>query len=198
MSWRITSLIGLSNVTNKNASEKIIVIASENPVKIEATRSGFERMFPEDTFVIKTVQVPSGVSDQPMSDLETLTGASHRALKARITIPQANFWIGIEGGIELFQDEMIASAWVVVWNSSKVGRGKTASFTLPMKVAELIRDGKELGEADDIVFGRSNSKQANGAVGILTQDVIDRKALYEQAVVLALIPFKNPGLYSQD
>jgi non-canonical (house-cleaning) NTP pyrophosphatase len=58
-----------------------------------------------------------------------------------------------------------------------------------------VRQGMELGDADDAVFGRSNSKQANGAVGILTGNVIDRAELYEQAVVLALIPFKNPELY---
>ena len=54
----------------------------------------------------------------------------------------------------------------------------------------------ELGEADDIVFGQSNSKQKSGAVGLLTGDIIDRKSLYEEAVVLALIPFKNEELYS--
>ena len=58
-----------------------------------------------------------------------------------------------------------------------------------------MRQGLELGQADDIVFGRSNSKQANGAVGILTDDVIDRAQLYEPAVIFALIPFKNPDLY---
>jgi len=59
-----------------------------------------------------------------------------------------------------------------------------------------VRQGKELGEADDLVFAKENSKQDNGAVGLLTGNVIDRTALYQQAVVLALIPFKNPHLYS--
>ncbi|MEA2092741.1 MAG: DUF84 family protein, partial [Patescibacteria group bacterium] len=55
--------------------------------------------------------------------------------------------------------------------------------------------GKELGEADDIVFQRNNSKQENGAVGILTGDVVDRTKCYTEAVILALIPFKNVNLY---
>jgi non-canonical (house-cleaning) NTP pyrophosphatase len=38
-------------------------------------------------------------------------------------------------------------------------------------------------------------KQANGAIGILTGDVIDRTELYQHAVILALVPFKNDGLY---
>lgn len=56
-------------------------------------------------------------------------------------------------------------------------------------------EGKELGEADDLVFGQTNSKQANGAVGILTDNVLTRTTFYEPAVILALIPFKNPELY---
>jgi len=91
---------------------------------------------------------------------------------------------------------MEAFAWVVVKsNSGKFGKGRTGIFFLPLKVAELIKQGKELGEADDIVFGRTNSKQENGAIGILTGNVMDRTSYYADAVVMALIPFKNEHLY---
>jgi non-canonical (house-cleaning) NTP pyrophosphatase len=53
----------------------------------------------------------------------------------------------------------------------------------------------ELGEADDLVFGKANSKQQNGAVGLLTNDVIVRRTLYVPAVVMALIPFVKEELY---
>jgi non-canonical (house-cleaning) NTP pyrophosphatase len=53
----------------------------------------------------------------------------------------------------------------------------------------------ELGEADDRVFGCNNSKQQNGAIGLLTGDAVDRAGLYVPAVIFALIPFKNPELY---
>jgi non-canonical (house-cleaning) NTP pyrophosphatase len=59
----------------------------------------------------------------------------------------------------------------------------------------LIEEGIELGEADDIVFGMTNSKQESGAVGLLSGDVITRTTYYEHAVVLALLPFKNQDLY---
>ena len=72
---------------------------------------------------------------------------------------------------------------------------RTASFRLPGRVRELVEQGLELGDADDLVFGKSNSKQQNGAVGLLTDNVETRTSLYEQAVVLALIPFKNSALY---
>jgi non-canonical (house-cleaning) NTP pyrophosphatase len=47
------------------------------------------------------------------------------------------------------------------------------------------------------VFNRSNSKQDVGAVGLLTNNVIERVHLYEHATILALIPFQNQALYSE-
>ncbi len=120
---------------------------------------------------------------------------SDRAERAAGLIPQADYWVGVEGGVEDQDGQMAAFAWIVVKSKDQLGKGRTGAFYLPQSVANLVRQGKELGEADDIVFGRSNSKQANGAIGILTGDVIDRTQLYEQAVILALIPFKNPQLY---
>ena len=174
---------------------KKVIIASKNPVKIKAVEIGFKKMFPSESFEYEGVSVSSDVSDQPMNDTETLEGATNRAEKARVQFQKADFWIGIEGGIEKFNDEMNAFAWVVVRTNSLTGKAKTGTFFLPRQVVALIDAGKELGEADDIVFGYSNSKQKNGAVGILTGNVIDRTSYYTEAVILALIPFKNKDIY---
>jgi inosine/xanthosine triphosphatase len=174
---------------------KKIVVASHNPVKIRAALEGFQRMFPGEKFVTEAVSVASGVNHQPRSDEETWRGAYQRVQNAAHLLPGADFWVGIEGGVEDMDGEMAAFAWVVVKSSRQVGKGRSGTFFLPHKVAELIRAGKELGEADDLVFQKMNSKQHNGAIGLLTGNVIDRAALYEQAVILALVPFKNADLY---
>lgn len=207
---------------------KKIVVASKNPVKINATLSAFQKMFPAETFEIEGMSVPSGVSAQPKNDAEIFQGAWNRANNASEAIHDSDFWVGIEGGIDTFdpstwlragmlsvkekngdmvrhgsfdlaQDkspQVEAFAWVIIkGKNGKFGKGRTGTFFLPPKVAELIRQGKELGEADDIVFQRKNSKQENGAVGILTGNVIDRTKFYTEAVVMALIPFKNEELY---
>jgi inosine/xanthosine triphosphatase len=176
---------------------KTIVIASENPVKIQAALGGFQRLFPEESFAVQTASVPSGVSHQPMTSEETRLGALNRARAARQAIPEADYWVGIEGGVESENGSLAAFAWVAVLSAEQTGQSRTGAFFLPPAVAELVRQGKELGEADDIVFNRANSKQENGAIGLLTGNVIDRTALYEQAVILALVPFRNPGLYSR-
>lgn len=178
-----------------NVRMKTIVLASNNPIKVQATLGGFQKMFPDEAFRVETVSVPSGVRDQPSSDEETLQGALNRANNAARLVPTADYWAGIEGGVEETGGEMAAFAWVVVLARRLAGKGRTGAFFLPQKVADLIRHGKELGEADDMVFDRANSKQDIGAVGLLTGNVIDRMRLYEQAVILALVPFKNPKLY---
>ncbi len=176
-----------------------IIVASTNPVKIQAVRQGFLRLFPQTGRLVEGVSAPSGVNVQPMTDEETLRGALNRAAAARQARPQADYWFGLEGGISEQSGDLLAFAWVAAVarqsGGQVCGRARTGAFLLPPAVARLVRQGLELGEADDIVFGVNNSKQAGGAVGLLTGGALDRAALYEPAVVLALIPFTNPGLY---
>ncbi len=171
-----------------------IVVASTNPVKIAAALDGFRRMFPEASFEARGIAAPSGVSDQPMTDAETLQGALNRVAYACTAVPDADYWIGLEGGIDERDGALECFAWIVATDGKLTGKSRTATFTLPEEVTRLVREGMELGHADDVVFGRSNSKQQNGSVGLFTRDVIDRAAYYHQAVVLALIPFRNPDL----
>ena len=172
-----------------------VIIASKNPVKIQAVKNGFEKMFPDQKFDFTSISVSSNVSDQPLSNDETFIGARNRADNASKEVKDADFFVGVEGGIEYVEEEMEAFAWVVVKSAGKYGKSRTGTFFLPKEVAKLIKEGKELGEADDIVFKRNNSKQENGAVGILTGDIIDRTKYYTEAVTLSLIPFKNADLY---
>lgn len=172
-----------------------IIIASQNPVKIEAVRDAFLRMFPAEELIIDTVSVDSGVGDQPLSSQIAYEGAEIRAMRARQAVPESDYWVGLEGGCDTFDGEMISFAWIVVLSVDRVGRARTADFQLPKAVRNLVEAGLELGDADDRVFGKHNSKQKSGAVGLLTGDVVTRKTLYEQAVILALIPFKQPEFY---
>ncbi|MCY3573821.1 MAG: inosine/xanthosine triphosphatase [Chloroflexi bacterium] len=174
----------------------IITVASQNPVKQRASLAAFQRVFPEQAFHARGIDVASGVAEQPMSQHETWQGAVNRAANARAAQPESDYWVGIEGGIEQTALGMSCFAWVqVLGRDARVGCGQTAVFFLPSEVAELVRAGLELGEADDKVFGRINSKQGNGAIGLLTDDAIDRQAYYVQAVIMALVPFKNPQLH---
>jgi len=173
-----------------------IIVASKNPVKIKAALAGFSAMFPSEQFEVKGISANSEVSEQPKNDQETLQGTLNRARNASVAEADADFWVGMEGGIEEKGGETEAFAWMVVrGKDGKIGKGRTGVFFLPKLVVDLLRQGKELGEADDIVFKRENSKQVNGAIGLLTDNIVDRAKYYQDAIVFALIPFKNKKLY---
>ena len=171
-----------------------VVVASRNPVKMDAVREGLSA-FISGEIELTGVAVDSGVSDQPMDNSETLTGAETRVKNARHQFPGADYYVGLEGGVEETTSGLMAFAWMVIDNGEKVGKARTASFFLPPEVARLVHEGMELGDADDRVFSKTNSKQQNGAVGLLTNDAITRKSLYLPAVQMAFIPFLNPELY---
>ncbi len=173
-----------------------VYIGSVNPVKIECTRKAFTGVFPEIDFDFSGIAVKSEVSEQPIGEKETLNGALNRVKELNRLFPEASFWIGIEGGIEIIEDDMYAFAWVVVKNRNKTGKAKTATFELPEPLKKRVVSGMELGDADDSFFNRSNSKYKDGTVGKLTQGRIDRIEFYKHALILALIPFTNAGLYA--
>ncbi len=172
-----------------------IVIASKNPVKINAVKEAFESVFEGEEFELQGVSVNSEVPEQPIGDDQTYEGAYNRACNAQKSFNHADFWVGLEGGILKKNKTFEAFAWMVVLSKDNVGKSRTATFDLPREVSKLLDKGYELGEADDIVFKRSNSKQEQGAVGILTKGVVDRSRFYREAVILALIPFVNEELY---
>ena len=174
-----------------------VIVGSKNPAKIAAVEQAFSKVFPGRDLNISGHSAESGVGDQPMGDHETLTGAFNRARYCRQAIPDADFWVGLEGGCQFDGEDLEAFAWMVVISLSIEGKARTSTFILPPSVAKLVKGGMELGHADDLVFKRENSKQKNGAVGILTNDLIDRSSYYEQALILALIPFMNKEIYNQ-
>lgn len=181
---------------NFQTSEKLLVIVgSKNPVKIDSTESAFSEVF-KKPFLVNGINASSLVSDQPKGDKETFEGAKNRALNSKSSFPEADYWVGIEGGIAEDELGMSAFAWVYVENKSGLqGKAKTGTFYIPEGVAKLVRSGMELGHADDQFFAQENSKQEGGSVGILTHGVLDRRGYYHQALILSLIPFINEKIY---
>ncbi len=172
-----------------------VVIGSKNPVKINCVKNVFGRVFPEKEFAFEGIDLASGVSDQPMTDAETLKGAINRANGSHILKPDAIFCLGIEGGIAEIDGALHAFAWVVIQSEKRTGKARTATFPLPSAIRKLLDEGYELGHANDKLFKENNSKQKGGAVGTLTLGMLDRTEYYEQAVLLALVPFINEGLF---
>jgi inosine/xanthosine triphosphatase len=167
-----------------------VVVTSFNPVKIAAVEQAFLSQFPSAQTRIVPIGVDSGVADQPMSDDETRQGARNRVAAAKQTLPDADYWVGLEGGLDDFDGDLMAFAWMAVAGpGGRVSESRSATLPLPPGVQALVADGLELGEANDRVFSTLNSKQAGGAYGLLTNGLMTRESIYTQTLILALIPF---------
>lgn len=167
-----------------------IVVASLNPVKVGATKAAFHSQFPGAELDLIPISVPSGVRDQPMTDDETRQGARNRVSNARLALPEADFWVGLEGGLDVYDGQLMASAWMVIGNKSgAISEARSATLPLPPEVQRLVHEGLELGDANDQVFATVNSKQGGGAFGLLTNGLYTREDIYTQTLILALIPF---------
>lgn len=85
---------------------------------------------------------------------------------------------------------VLTCAWcAVVDRMGRMGLGGGVNLLLPDVVARRVLAGEELGPAMDALSGIPDSKKKMGAVGILTNGLIDRQTAYEQIVKLALAPF---------
>jgi inosine/xanthosine triphosphatase len=166
-----------------------IIVTSHNPVKISAVRQAFESQFPRNELTLVPVSVDSGVPDQPMSDEETRQGALNRVANARRMIPDADFWVGLEGGLDTIDGCLMGFAWMAIaGKGGRTSESRSALLPLPPQVQLLVADGLELGEANDRVFSTLNSKQGGGAYGLLTDGLMTRESMYTQTLVLALLP----------
>lgn len=175
---------------------KIVIIASANPVKVEVAKLAFTAIFPDESFEFIPHGSESGVSDQPMSEQETVQGARNRLAFVKQTYPDADYYVGQEGGVFEEDNVMKEMAYIIIADKDgHKGVGKTATFIVPPKIAELVHGGMELGQATDKFFGLNNSKHQNGLIGSLTDNHITRTQLYWPAAIIALTQISHKDWY---
>lgn len=170
-----------------------IAIGSTNPVKCNAARAVLGSVFTSAHF--EAIEAPSGVSAQPWGDSETRRGAYNRACAA-LRLTGADLGVGLEGGVQETEFGLMTAAWcVLVAADGRIGIGGNSCVLLPESVAHAVRQGLELGPAIDALAQRENTRQQNGAIGILTDDLETRQSAYETIIRLALAPFQHPDWY---
>jgi inosine/xanthosine triphosphatase len=174
---------------------KKVVIASENPVKVNVAKRAFQAVYPDEQFEFVAVKSESGVPDQPMNG-ETKIGAYNRLNFIKEKFPEADFWISQEGGLYEDGDNLCNRAWIVVADRDEfVGESSTAHFRLPLEITKSIRSGMELSHAGDAFFNTKNTGRAAGVVGELTEGLIDREEYYVPAAIIALSQVKHREWY---
>lgn len=169
---------------------RTVAVGSLNPVKIAAVNAAVQRVWP--MAVVVGVAVESGVSSQPLSDEEAIAGATQRARLAR-AVGSADLGVGLEGNTVDTGYGMFTTGWAAVTDRvGTVSLGSSGRLPLPDFVAQAVRQGQELGPLMDELAGERNTKQRQGAVGILTNGLVTRQAALEIAVLYALARFLHP------
>lgn len=180
-------------LTSLPITVRLVAVGSVNPAKVNAASNVIARVWP--AAVVRAVSVQSGVAAQPLSDEEAISGAQNRAVDARACL-DADLGVGIEGNTADTVYGMFSTAWVaVVDRRGVIGLGAAGRFLLPDRIADAIRSGAELGPFMDALIGEENTKQRQGAVGILTGGLLTRSQALETGVSLALARFVTPEHY---
>ena len=133
--------------------------------------------------------------DQPL-DAQARQGALNRLNYIRLQKPEADFWISQEGGLHTEDKRLFSRAWIAVTDKlGKIYESSTSQFYLPNKMTEDVKKGLELGQATDNFFESKNTKHGLGAIGYLTDGIIDRTNYYLQPAIIALSELKHHDWY---
>ncbi|KAI8850777.1 hypothetical protein BC829DRAFT_388283 [Chytridium lagenaria] len=91
---------------------------------------------------------------------------AHFALKE---VPESDFGIGIEGGIQKVGEKWFESGWVVVVDrNGKMGMGTSARYEISGKIMNRIFAGQELADIMDDMTGTRDVRHNSGAMGAFT------------------------------
>ena len=184
----------MSHITTHQLVIATVAVGSANPVKVQAVRHSIQRIWPAAE--VRSVLVPSGVGAQPLSDDEAIEGAVNRARAARQALDY-DLGIGLEGNTHETTHGIFITGWAAaIDRHEQIGIGGSGRFRLPPALVAPLSAGAELGDLMDKWAGQTNTKQQQGAVGIMTNGLINRTTALETAVIFALTCFLNPGYYT--
>jgi len=160
---------------NSVVTKMKVAIGTKNPAKINAVMEAFSGY--DDIDFVPT-DVSSEVSSQPFSDDETIEGALNRAKNALIK-EKADLGIGLEGGVIEADSGCFLCNWgaLIDQNFEPIIAGG-ARIPLPKEIYERLKKGIELGEIMDEFAQKQNVRQQEGAIGIFTNGLVDRKEMF--------------------
>ena len=161
---------------------------------------------PDAQFDVVGVEVESGVNHTPQSRAELMDGARQRADAVARLAQQRNepwgYFVGLEGGLDVVhQGEerlVFLENWAYVSDGARGAYGQSGSILLPPALAvEVVDKDVELAQAIDAFADGQGIRDAQGAWGVFTKNLITRKDAFRAAVINAFAPFFNADLYGR-
>jgi inosine/xanthosine triphosphatase len=201
----------------------ILAVGSKRGPKLNAVNQALETFLavlaPETQFEVVGVEVESGVSHTPSSRDELMRGARQRA-EALVKIAQENgapwkYFVGLEGGLDVVHEgapaeevlrvpprkedvirRVFLESWAYVSDGACGHYGRSGGIEIPEALAhEVLENGVELSVAIDRFAGAVGIRDAQGAWGVLSNNLITRQEAFRVAVVAAFAPFYNASMY---
>jgi len=192
---------------NSPANKILVVVGSTRKPKVGAVRDAVASfgplLAPEKEIEVIGMEVESGVSHTPTSREELMQGARQRA-EAVARIAQngqsGDFFVGVEGGLDVIhengQRRVFLESWAYVSNGTAGFFGRSGSIEVAEAVAEEVVDrGVELSVAIDRFAGEVGIRDAQGAWGVLSGNLVTRQDSFRIAVIAAFAPFYNAKMY---
>ncbi len=187
-----------------------VAVGTKNPAKIEAVKLGFTKLFPDIECTVIPADVDSNVGVQPYGFESTIQGAINRAKNAYSTVFHTHIHtsfqmgIGIEAGmipVPLTSTGYLDYQFCAVYFSNgSLSVGSGPGFEYPAKIVDkLLNDPShlEIGTIIAEISGIENTKENEGAIGLLTKNIFRRADILQYSVISALLPLKSPDLYSR-
>ncbi len=169
-------------------------VGTDNPVKVLAVRQVMASLSLRAR--VRGVRVRTEVPEQPVGD-EALQGAVNRAKAA---IGAGDFGVGIEAGLvwsALISEYFDVQYAAIVDRAGQITVGHGPGFTYPPRVLENVKAGRSVGDAMARLTGIRDIGSKQGAIGYLTGRRLDREALTESAVLMAMVPRIRRELYTR-
>jgi inosine/xanthosine triphosphatase len=153
---------------------------------------------------VQGFEAESGVSHTPCSREELMRGARQRAEALQQTFQKdghsAAYYVGLEGGLDVaFENgshRVFLESWAYVTDGTKGFFGRSGGIELPEPlIDEVMEKGIELSAAIDRFAGEVGIRDAQGAWGVLSSNMISRQEAFRLAVLAAFAPFYNAQMY---
>lgn len=166
-----------------------IGIGTNNPAKTSAVKRLCHIHF-QDAF-ISEYKAQSLVSEQPLSDEETILGAKNRAAHV-LELSDVQLAFGLEGGVKDLNGQMYICNWgALALRDGTFFVAGGAQIPLPEEVANSIREGFELGPIMDAYTKRVGISHSEGAVGVFTNGLLNRQKMFEHIVTMLIGQYKR-------
>ena len=166
-------------------------VGSANKAKVAAVSETLKDYPHLAEALVEGIKTDSGVSDQPLTLDETITGARNRAQNAFV---DCEYSVGLESGLMAvaqsksgYLDVCVA----VIYDGSEFHLGISSAWEFKDRniIDSMVNEGLDMSQAI-LKAGITQNEQIGseeGAIGIVTKGRIDRKAYTKQALQMALI-----------